>query len=1088
MTPERWKQIEALYQAAVDCGPEERAALFAAASPEVRDTVREMLTHEADGNILDGPAWESATATQGEQAPFRPGTQLGHYRLETAIGAGGMGEVYRAVDTRLDRKVAVKAVRAGVWAAGLETRLLAEARAASALNHPNIVTVHDVGAWRGVPYIVMEWVEGQTLRQKLRLGPLGIPDVLAIANQIADALAVAHEHGILHRDLKPENIMITPDGRVKVLDFGVAKRLDNSAPRTSRTGSGGSRTGRRGGNAQHTLGALTLAGDVIGTPGYMSPEQARGEKLDFRSDQFSFGALLYELATGRRAFPGKGCAAVPEPLRRLNPQAPAPLQWTVERCLAQAPEERFASTRDLQKTLAEIVTPGYERALAPVPVHNLPAPRTSLIGREDELARLRELIEDANLGVLTLTGAGGIGKTRLAIEIGRRMEDAFPGGVCFVPLEKVGQASLVPSEMARALGVAQKPEQTTEAAVAEHLRKVAGPLLLVLDNFEHVQDAAGFVAGLQRDGLKIVVTSRAALRIYGEYEFPVPPLVASQLLPGAPAAQSPAVKLFLERAPGLRGGAALDADQMGLVAEICARLGGLPLAIELAAARTKLLPLKALAERLEDPLRVLVGGARDLPQRQQTMRATMDWSYNLLGTKYQKLFRRMAVFVGGATIDAVEAVCNTQQDLEADLWEALEVLVDNSLLRRAGAKDAEPRFTMLETMREYGRERLAEAAEEAYTRKAHAAYCLVLAEEEAPKLRPDRGGKHRFDVELGNFRAALDWLLAAGEAEWGLRLTVALGPYFFSRRLQREALERISRLLALPAAANSPRLCNWANYWKADFNSELDPPLGLNLYRATFAAFEEAKDALGMLFCATRAGFNFRSSDLQKARHWSERAVELARSTGGPSILAGALSNLADVVKDLGEYVHAHALYLEAMRLFEDTGNRENATWSLSHQADLFREQGDDIRARALYQQALTGFRALRIQNGIASCLHDLAGLAEAAGDLVEARRLCKECIVLYGPENRAELPRVLEAFACLAIDAQAPERALTLAGAASALRERYSLRSSSPGHRADIERKIEQARKQTGASAAASWMKGWNMSPEEAIEWALED
>ncbi|MGA3018834.1 MAG: protein kinase [Bryobacteraceae bacterium] len=1081
MTPERWKQIEELYQAAIGCGPAERAVLFAQASSEVRDEVMEMLARQAEENILDRPAWENETAGRTTHAPFGPGTQLGHYRLEASIGAGGMGEVYRATDTRLDRKVAVKAVRAKVWAQSMETRLLAEARAASALNHPNIVTIYDVGASQGVPYIVMEWVEGQTLRQKLNPGPLGIAEVVAIACQIADALTAAHEQGILHRDLKPENIMITPDDRVKVLDFGIAKRLYTQVP-----------------DATQTLEALTLPGAVIGTPGYMSPEQARGEKLDFRSDQFSFGALVYEMAAGRRAFPGKSAADVqaailfqqPEPLRRLNPQVPAPLQWTIERCLAKTPEERFASTGELQKSLAALGTRGYERGLTLAPVYSLPAPRTTLIGREDELACLRELLEDLHLRVLTLTGAGGIGKTRLAIELGRQLQGAFSGGVCFVQLTKVNQAGLVPSEVARALGVLPMPEQTAEAAVAEHLRRLAGPLLLLLDNFEHVQDAAGFVAGLQSDALKIVVTSRAALHIYGEREFAVPSLLSSEILPGAAGVQSPAVRLFMERAPGLRGGAALDADQMRLVAQICGRLDGLPLAIELAAARTKLLPLKALLERLEDPLRVLVGGARDLPHRQQTMRATLDWSYNLLDPEHQKLFRRMATFVGGATIDAIEAVCDTRQDLHVDLWDAIEVLVDNSLVRRAGSEDAEPRFTLPETMRQYGRERLAEAGDEAYSRKAHAAYFLVLAEEEAPRLRRERDGKHRFDLELGNFRAAMDWLAAAGNAEWGLRLLIALGPYLFSLRLMQETLDRISGLLALPSAANFPRLSNWANYWRADFLSELDHAPALDLYRAAFVNFEEARDPLGMLFCATRTGFNLRRTpaELPEARHWCERAVEFARVAGDASILAGTLSNLADVVKDLGQYEYARALYLETMRLFEDAGDQENAAWSLSHQADLCRQQGDDGQARVHYQQALARFRALGIPHGTASCLYDLAGLAATAGDLAEAQRLYRECIVLYGPQSKADLPRVLEAFACLALQFQDPERALTLAGAAAAMRQRYTLRSFGSSHHVAIEQKIDAARNQAGPSAAASWMKGWNMRPEEAIDLALEN
>jgi predicted ATPase len=1082
MTPERWKQIEELYHVAVDCGREGRTALLADAPPEVRDTVMRMIEQPSSGNILDRPAWEDEAATDAAEPVVGPETQLGHYRLEAVIGRGGMGEVYRAVDTRLARTVAVKVVRAGALAQGRETHLLEEARSASALNHPNIVTIYDVGSYDGVPYIVMEWVEGPTLRQKLTLGPLGIQDVLSIATQVVDALSVAHSHGILHRDLKPENVMLTPAGRVKVLDFGIAKRLDDQT-------------------SDATLERDVLAhpgGALIGTPGYMSPEQARGERLDFRSDQFAFGALLYELATGRRAFPGTSTAEVlaaifsqhPEPLTCLNPQMPAPLQWTIDRCLAKAPEGRFLSTEDLQKDLAAIVTGGYAHRFASAPVRSWPKPRTALIGREDELARLRELVADPQVRVVTLTGAGGIGKTRLAIELGRQARDAFPGGVCFVQLEEVKQASLVPSEVARALGVSQMPDQTAEAAVAEYLRRVTEPLLLVLDNFEHVLDAAGFAAGLQSEQLKIMVTSRAVLRVYGEYEFAVPSLWSSEGPPGIDPSQSPAVKLFLERAPGVRTGAAHDPDQMRLVAEICTRVDGLPLAIELAASRTKLLPLKALLERLKEPLRVLVGGARDLPQRQHTMRATLDWSYNLLNPEHQKLFRRMSVFVGGATIEAIEAVCNTRQDLDADLWGAIEVLADSSLVRRIGGEDAEPRFTMLETMREYGQEHLAQAGEKSYTHKAHAAYFLVLAEDETSELWKERHVKHSLAVELGNFRAALDWLAAQGEAEWGLRLMIALGPFFKFLRVMEEGLDHCSRLLALPGAASFPRLRNWGKCWWADFLSSVDPKRVADSYDAVFADFEQAQDRTGMLYSATRAGANLRWNDRdpQQARRWCERAVEIARVAGDPSVLAGTLSNLADVVKDLGQYEYAHVLYPEAMRLFEDTGDQENATWSLGHQADLFREQGDQDQARGLYQEALARFSALRISDGMASCLYDLASLAAQAGHLAEAQRLYQECLMAHGPQDREDLPRVLEAFASLALQGQAPERALTLAGSAAVMRERYRVRDFSPVRRHGFEQKIDEARKRAGPAAAASWMRGWNMSTEEAMQWASGD
>jgi predicted ATPase len=1072
ITPERWKEIEELYHASVDQAPERRDSLLAKTSPEVREIVQRLLSQEHTG-ILDRPAWEAETELLTPSPAIGPGSSLGPYCIEASVGTGGMGEVFRASDTRLARKVAIKAIRAGRSSAGLELRFLGEARAASALNHPNIITIYDVGTLEGQPYIVMEWIEGQTLRQKLAQGPLSIPEVLGIASQILDALAAAHESGIIHRDLKPENIMVNASGRIKVLDFGIAKRM--AIPENP------------------TLEFIpgNTFGFVVGTPGYMSPEQARGEQLDFRSDHFSFGAVVYELAAGRRAFAGKSNAEVqaaillhqPEPLTSLNPQAPAPLQWVVERCLRKAPRDRFETTEELQREFSAIVTRAGQLVASP-PVNNIPTPRSALIGREAELSRLRDLVADPDLRILTLTGAGGIGKTRLAVELGRQVADRFTGGACFVQLEKVSDASLVPSEVALALGVAQWPGADPEAAIANHLRQLAGPVLLVLDNFEHVLEAAVFVARLASDRLKVVVTSRAALRVSGEYEIAVPALNSGYGAGREEMARSPAVRLFLERATGLRG-STMDSEQLGIVSAICNRLDGLPLAIELAAARTRLFPLKTLQARLDDPLAVLVGGPRDLPQRQHTLRATIDWSYNLLDAEHRKLFRRMAVFVGGATVEAIEAVCDTRQDLKAHLWDALELLADNSLIRRIDFDETEPRFALLETMREYGLEQLAAANEEHYTRKAHAAYCLVSAEEEAPAMRRERTGKHRFDADLGNFRAALDWLATNGEVEWGLRLVMALGVYFFSRRLHTEGLDRLSRLLALPGVERFPRLRNYGKFWQADFalegfNSDLSG------YFEAWKLFEETNDRQGMFRAAHRLGYTLRFTDMAESQRWSERAVELARETGHPAMLAGALSNLADVVKT-GDRTYARALYVEAMRLFESSGDEENAIWSLSHQADLYREEGNETQARSLHQDALRRFRQLGLSHGVASCLHDLAALDAAGGRLAEARRLYQESLRLYGPENPADLPRGLESLADVAIQCGQPERALALAGAAAAIRKRFHARTTNPARRAEVEKKIDFARKNAGAEAAALWMKGWNMSLDEIIEYAVE-
>ena len=505
MDSERLRQIEELYHAVREQSPSQRL-LLAQADGEVRKYVESLLAQDQVEGLMD----HRAADLLADSAATQPiaGKRLGPYQLEALLGEGGMGQVFRALDTRLDRKVALKICpeRFSGW-------FEREARAIAALNHPHICTLYDVGP----NYLVMELVEGVTLASRLKDGALSVQTVLDYGAQIADGLAAAHERGIIHRDLKPGNIMVTAGGRVKLLDFGIAKRMDGELSTLS----------------TQVIDPVTLPGAILGTPGYMSPEQARGEKLDFRSDQFAFGVVLYEMATGRRAFQGKSAAELyaavllqqPESVTRLNPTAPAPLQWLVERCLAKSAADRFPSTIEIKRELLAIAATAVVRT-SPASIENLPAQRTTLIGREDELGRLRELTLDPDIRLLTLTGAGGIGKTRLLIELGRQMAESFSGGVYYVPLDKVSQSALVPSEVARALGVNPIAEISLETAIFRFLRQnLIGPTLLLLDNFEHVLDAAPFVARLPSERLKVVVTSRAALRVYGEYEFAVPSTV-----------------------------------------------------------------------------------------------------------------------------------------------------------------------------------------------------------------------------------------------------------------------------------------------------------------------------------------------------------------------------------------------------------------------------------------------------------------------------------------------------------------------------------------------------------------------------------
>ena len=1103
MESERWQQINQIFHEALEREPHERAQFLdhvCAHDPSIKEEVQALIrSHSAAGSFLAPPDLDAATAASSastrtgdatssakDSIIVEPGVRLGPYTIEALLGAGGMGRVFRATDSRLSRQVAIKVLRPGGLRAASTERLLSEARAASALNHPNIVTIYDVGISKTLAYIVMEYIQGRTLRDLIALSALPISRVLSIARQVADALAVAHAKGIVHRDLKPVNIMVTPDGHAKLLDFGLAKR-------TIRDEEG---TGKE---------SLTGTGMILGTYGYMSPEQARGENLDFRSDQFALGAVLYEMVAGRRAFEAASevdvLAAImrdhPEPMHQLNSQVPAPLQWIVDRCLAKSRADRYGSTRDLANDLDALAGNLEQVKIVPPAISlNLPVQRTALVGREQDLAKAKDLVMRPTVRLMTLTGPGGIGKTRMAVALARELVDHFSGGVVFVTLETISDSSLVATEIAAAMRVRHKTDEIPMLVLQRHVATITMPTLLVLDNFEHVVSAVQQVIQLlsASDQLKVVVTSRAALRAYGEYEYPVPPLeVPDRRTASAKTlADSPAVALFLERAPAfqVRGVADLNESEIQLIADICTRLDGLPLAIELAAARTKILPLRAMLDRVRQPLHLLVGGSKDLPERQRTLRATLDWSHNLLDPEQQKLFRRVSVFVGGATHEAIEAVANAKGDLNSgDLLEALETLIDNSLLRQLPADTTEPRLTMLETMREYGMARLAEAGEEAYFRKAHAAYYVVLAEDgNAEMAGPLRDLWYaRFDAEIGNFRAALNWLIEAGEAQWGIRLLAALVMYLRERGLLAESNEQLEKLLALPAVSKRDRTRGWLLAAASDVLSERRSnfPRKFELSRESLQIFEEFGDTEGILrtLNVQAIGLNMKG-DMQGARQHLERLVGMARGSDDPALTAGALSNLADTVQRLGEYDEAQQLYEESMQLFERADNRVAVIWGWSHLGDLARARGDHLQARALYEKALQQFRHVGHPLGIAACCFDLAKLDTDAGDYVSADRLLGETLKIYSSLGyRPDVPRVLEAFACCAALSSRPERALTLAGSAAAERRLVEFEISN----AKLDQYLDECRNQLSRlDASNSWMRGWNMTRDEAIRFAL--
>ena len=1017
-----------------------------------------------------------------------PGTRFGAYEILHQLGTGGMGEVYRARDTRLGREVAIKTISADRHSdTDALSRFKQEACSASALNHPNIVTIYELGHVNGTQYLAMELFIGETVRQMLSSGPIPFRKTIAIAAQVADALAKAHEIGIVHRDLKPDNLMVSSDGSAKILDFGLAKlhAAEKTLPGAS------------------TAMGLTEPGMVMGTAGYMSPEQANGAEVDFRSDQFSFGTVLYEMVTGQPAFRKRTSAETIAAILRDEPermaarmQAPSPFVWIVERCLAKDPSQRYASTRDLARDLAS-VRDRLGDALVSQPERrssNLPVQKTAFFGRDSEATALRDLLNRDEVRLITLTGPGGIGKTRLALQVGRGVADAFPGGVFFVALSTVTGAGAVVPAILQVLGVGETGNQSPHVSLKEYLRTLEAPALLLLDNFEHLVSSAPLISELVSIApkLKIIVTSQAPLHVYGEHEFPVPPLALPDpkaLPPLETLSGLPSIALFAERAQSVKRDFALTKENAAAIAAICARLDGLPLAIELAAARIKLLSPAAMQSRLESCLTLLTGGARDLPTRQQTLRGTVDWSYSLLNPAEQTLFRRLSIFSGGCTLDGVEAVCDTAGDLGLDVLDGMTSMVDKSLAQQSEAPDGETRFVMLSTIREYALERLVESGEEAVIRRAHAAYCLVLAEEGAPEVISNPQWLDRFELEHDNFRTALNFLIKTGDGVWGPRLGTALFRFWETREYLTEGREFLSRLLKMDGTAARPKLRARLLFDAAVLAGEQgDFSAAHSLFEQNLEASRGLSDNQGIAVAVNALAINARDrGELSAAASLFEQCAHIWKEVGDSANTARALSNLANVAKLQGDLSLASSLYAECLKLFRSISDEAGVAWTLNYQGDVARVRGDYEAARSYYEQSLAGLRQLGDGWGIASALADLASLRRDQGDYSEAKELYAGSLKIFQElGNKRGTARVLESVAISAAAQSQPKRALRLAGAAAGVRQRLGA-PLGLAEQASLEKSLQPARMALDdATGMSAWMEGWGMQLEEAVREAL--
>ena len=1067
----------------------------------------------------------------------REGQQLGNYRLLQLLGRGGFAEVYLGEHIYLNNQAALKVLSILLNDEDIE-RFAKEARTLASLTHPHIIRVLDFAVENGTPFLVMEYAANGNLRQRHPYGSrLPSEMIVSYVRQVASALQYAHDQRLIHRDIKPENMLLGPRGEVLLSDFGLAIL----APPI----------------IDYSTQVMEPSLSLIGTTPYMAPEQLYG-RPEPASDQYALGVVVYEWLCGSRPFNGspfeiamQHLSAPPPLLREQLPGISSSIEEAILRTLAKDPRQRFASVQDFATALERAyqytllprsspvppeITEALQNVLRPGPMWKVPPTFTQFIGRDQEIADICELLKHPDTRLLTLLGTGGIGKTRLSFQVAREMKPFFADGICFVHLATVNEPGLVVPTIANELGIQEIGAQPVLEQIKVALRNKH--FLLLLDNFEQVVATAPLIEELLAicPRLKVVVTSREVLHLQAERVFPLPPLGLPNLdqLPEGEALtlsmRYAAIALFVQRAQAVLPTFQLTQNNARAVAEICVRLDGLPLAIELAAARIKVLSPQALLARLSQLFQLLVGGPRTLPLRHQTLHNAIQWSYDLLNAGEQRLFRMLSVFLGGWPIEAVEAMeksLNSTESADLATLDRVASLLDKSLVQQVTQEGGEPRLQMLRTVREYALEILRTSGETEQCQRAHALYYLTFIEEAEPHLRglEQTTWIARLELEQENLRAALAWLIEHEETELALRFCGAQSWFWYLRGYWSEGrhwLEGALQALHQPAQATPARakaLFGAGNlaYYQDDY-AKARPMLeeSVQIYRKLDmqSEYANALGALGVLIylqgdfvtawpllqesemiCRTldrkwelasvlrKLGYVMsRQNDLDRAAVISLECLMLARGLGDRFLIAITLLTLGDIAASRDDLPQAVSHDQEGLSLARELGNKHLIALALQNLGYLAALQGNLAQAALRAQEALVLARELGDKTFITAGLHTLGYLAARRGDMAQASRYYQEGLSVaqeigFGRQIGLHLIGLAEAAAAQG----QPRRAARLFGVAGTVFDIDV--EMNAAELADYERSIENVRGKLGAQAfTAAWTEGRAMTPEQAV------